>query len=1248
MANPNNFFTILQWNVNSVHPRKAELMNLIKEHDPAVILLQETQLTKDKPFKIPNYDVIRRDRPPPNKGGGSLIAIKSRIPYSPITIPTHLEHTGVIIPTHPSSTTATNYPTLHIYNIYNSPTTNLDLSFINTSTNNHLIIAGDFNAHHSQWSAPRNDRNGKYLAQYIENHNLAPTNVKTNTYTKGPHSSLIDLTIISNTLLLLTDSYVKTLTYGSDHFPILTKVTFSAQADSIYNQSFNLNKADYLTYKHLLDIAFINPPNLNSVVDQYNFFINELIKAATATIPIRTNNPKHKRVPYWNDKCKEAIRKRNTAFNKYKKSKSISDIIDYKHNKAIAQKTISTERTSFWQAYCDTLDESSKLKSVWKMAKATSNKSNKSYIPHLKKGQDTIYDNLDKANLLAQQFADTSNNKNFSKKFLKRKNKFERKHSNVIPKIYQETEFLNDDIALHELNTAISSAKRNTCPGSDNIHYEFLKNLPRNAQKYLLNIFNELYRTSSFIPEWQNSVIIPILKPNQDPDSPLSYRPIALTSSICKTFEKILTKRLAYYLEKENLLNPAQAGFRKNRSTMDQLLRLHSASVNAINTGQYNRAIFLDFKKAFEMVWSEGLLFKLRKLKLHGKIYDFIKNFLSNRTIQVKIANSISNQFTTPNGVPQGSVISPLLFLIYINDLPTNNSNSEFSSLFADDSAIWQTGTNLKFITKKLQHRLDDIMKWSSKWGFNLNIDKTENIVFTRRKISVRNIPSLYINSKEIKLTPNPKFLGMIFDKTLSWNHHIEYIINKTKNAINLLRSLSAKNWGANKISQLKIYKTIIKPKITYGMELFSSISTTMQNKLDAIQYKCLKVVCSAPHSTALAALQNETGELPFHLEQKKLLLRHITRLKNAPNNPTNSVTLDSWHNYYSKPYSPSTYQQIENFLPIINQYNPPQALPSSPPWRFTPIKTDTFLCTVIDKSTTLPEKAKVETLEYLELYKNSTPIYTDGSKQSNQDTGAGIYFPQQNISLAIPIHSSNSIFNAELYAIAYALTTILNFNTPVSKTYAIYSDSLSAIKFLQNTNPQSYSDLQLQIYETYTNLTNLGFNISLIWIPSHIGIIGNEKADLLAKQASMQICQNTIAHYTQNEIYILLDKELLKIWQAYYNNLNNIKHYKSIEPTVSFQIKFFSKNKIKERLITRLRLGTAFTNRYLYKIKKHPSGHCDLCPQTTETISHFLLHCPHYSISESIVNPTLSTILSDPVQSDIIFNNIQKTNRKI
>ena len=882
------------------------------------------------------------------------------------------------------------------------------------------------------------------------------------------------------------------------------------------------------------------------------------------------------------------------------------------------------------------------------MAKSTANKSNKSYIPHLKKGQDIIYDDLEKANLMAQQFADTSNNKNFCKKFLRRKNKFEQKHKDVNPKTHPETEHLNDDIALHELTTAISSAKRNSCPGSDNIHYEFLKNLPRNAQNYLLNIFNELYQTSSFIPDWQNSIIIPILKPTQDPDSPISYRPIALTSTICKTFEKIVTKRLAYYLEKENLITPAQAGFRKNRSTMDQLLRLHSASINAINTGQYNRAIFLDFKKAFEMVWTEGLLFKLRKLKLHGKIYDFIKNFLSNRTIQVKIAKSISDRFSTPNGVPQGSVISPLLFLIYINDLPTVNSNTEFSSLFADDSAIWQTGTNLKFITKKLQNRLNEIKKWSSKWGFNLNIEKTENIVFTKRKISAKNIPPLYINSKEIKLATNPKFLGMVFDKTLSWKHHVEYITNKTKNAINLLRSLSAKNWGANKIAQLRIYKTLIKPKITYGMELFSSLTKSIKNKLDAIQYKCLKIVCSAPHSTGLAALQNETGELPFHLEQKKLLLRHIIRLKNSPTNPTNSVTSDSWHIYYSKSHSPSTYQQIENFLPIIRQYNPAPASPSYPPWRLKPIQTDTFLSTIIDKSTTLPEKAYAETLEYLDLRKNSIPIYTDGSKQANHNTGAGIYFPNQNLDFAIPLHPSNSIFNAELYAIAYSLTTILNLDNPKPNKFAIYSDSLSAIKFLQNTNPPTYSSLQIQIYETYTKLTNDGYDISLVWIPSHIGIIGNEKADSLAKQASNQPCLDNTSQYSQAEIYTIIDKELLKIWQLYYDDLTNIKHYKSIEPKVSFQIKFTSKNKIKERLITRLRLGTAYTNRYLYKIKKHPSGLCDHCPQINETITHFLLQCPHHSITETIVNPSLSTILSDPIQTEIIFNNIQKTNKKI
>ena len=203
----------------------------------------------------------------------------------------------------------------------------------------------------------------------------------------------------------------------------------------------------------------------------------------------------------------------------------------------------------------------------------------------------------------------------------------------------------------------------------------------------------------------------------------------------------------------------------------------------------------------------------------------------------------------------------------------------------------------------------------------------------------------------------------MTLDKNLPWTHHVNKLIIKTKSSINLLRSLSAKKWGASKTAQLQIYKTLIKPKITYGMELFSSISGKNKSKLDSIQYKCLKIICTAPHATALSALQNKTGELPFHLEQNKLLLRHIVRLKNSPNNPTNSVTIDSWHNHYTKRHTPTTYQQIEEYLPQINKYNSIQGLSTTPPWQLKPIKTDIFLSSIINKTTTTPETAKMETL---------------------------------------------------------------------------------------------------------------------------------------------------------------------------------------------------------------------------------------------------------------------------------------------
>jgi len=159
-----------------------------------------------------------------------------------------------------------------------------------------------------------------------------------------------------------------------------------------------------------------------------------------------------------------------------------------------------------------------------------------------------------------------------------------------------------------ELKQAISSSKSNSSPGNDSISYQLIKYLPVSALLHLLHIYNQLWHSNTFVPDCRNSIIIPIPKANQDPALIASYRPIALTSTFCKIYERIVTSRLRYYLESNNLLSSNQSGFRQSRSTLDRLIKLHNAAHLTLQTKRHTtRAIFLDYSKAFDLVWTEGL-----------------------------------------------------------------------------------------------------------------------------------------------------------------------------------------------------------------------------------------------------------------------------------------------------------------------------------------------------------------------------------------------------------------------------------------------------------------------------------------------------------------------------------------------------------------------------------------------------------------------------------------------------------------
>ena len=1187
--------TIVQWNCRGFRANRPDIDLLIQDLNPIAFCLQETLIREPVSLKgyVPYHKHARTDdfhRP----HGGVSIFVQQKIPQRNIPLNTNLEAVATRV--------TLNNKTITICSIYNRPSLPLKSNELFDLTNQlpmPFIMLGDFNAHNILWGGNNTDPNGREVENLINLSSLCLWNTGSPTYIhpgSGSQTS-IDLSICSPSIYMDFTWTVGDSTLGSDHLPIFIKPMTPYESSKIPHWQFS--KADWTKFKTICEAQLTNTDFLISA-DPIETFTEQLHDIALKCIPKSSTKSCQPKKPWFDEECNRAIKQRNKALHKFYHSPTVENHNNYKLLRAKCRKLIKDKKKETWRNYVSGLSYRTPARHAWNMIGKMTGKPTEPHINHLFVENNEVSTCKDIANTLASTFAKNSSSNNYTSNFRSYKTQTERKSLNFVS---NNAENYNSTFSLRELQSSLHYSK-NTASGPDDIQYQILKNLPYSGMLVLLSIFNHIWEKGPFPPSWRKAMVIAIPKPGKDNTEPNNHRPIALTSCICKTMERMINKRLTWYLEVNNILTNHQAGFRQGRSTIDQLVRLETSIRDAFVNKQHLVAIFFDLEKAYDTTWKYGIMRDLHNMGLRGRLPLFIDNFLKDRTFQVRLGRVLSNIHEQEMGVPQGSVLSVTLFSIKINNIIECLLPETHCSLYVDDFLICCKSSYMPAIERRLQGCLNKLQVWTRENGFRFSSSKTVCVHFCRGR-KLHTDPVLHLDNLPIPVVEKTKFLGIIFDKKLNFIAHLKYIKSKCQKALNILKVAGHYKWGADRVILLNIYRAIVRAKMDYGLIVYGSACASYRKMLHPIQNQGLRICLGAFRTSSAEALCVEANETPFEIRRVQLSLQYALKLKG---NPTNPAYYHVFHPEYEETYArkPSytqplgirIKQELEETEIDLNaiRYN---FVPDFPPWHYTPPKIDQTL-TEFKKSSTNPVFFKQKFYEMKERYREYEEIYTDGSKHEGKVASAALAGDRIFVKR---LPDNSSIFSAELTAILLALKYANDTN---HDRFLILSDSLSSLQALNGfdmTNPL-LQDVIFNIIE----LENTNKIIAFCWIPSHIGIRGNETVDHIAKAALTITHEDYTVPYT--DFKAIIKQHTIKRWQNLWDQSNNTK-LKLIKPNVNSKVYPPHTLRQEDIVLTRLRIGhTYLTHSYLLKGEDPPK--CIPC-QEPLTVKHILLDCQDF-----------------------------------
>ena len=1076
-----------------------------------------------------------------------------------------------------------------------------------------FLLLGDMNARSALWEEPttRTDQRGRIVESLLTRTDVALLNtagVKTHADMGRGVETTIDLALCSPQCLVDFSHEVLEDRHGSDHYPIQIRHNTPA-LEYNYPQRYKIEKADWARYRQLTR----SNSDLGEEGDPEGTLLricNKITEAADACIPRTTGSRRKIPMPWWNHDCQIAIVAKRRAQNAMRRNPNILEHkISYKRNRAIARSTLNKAKREHWRKHVSSINSQSNTQTMWKKIKKMNGKFSPPRLPLLKTSTGTlVQDPNETSNIFAQAFSSVSSSENYSAPFKRYKIREERKRLNFDTE--EDLEY-NRPFSHNEFKQALSLTSESS-PGIDRISYTMIKKSHPTLRDGILRLTNRLFLGNLFPTDWGTAIIIPIERAEKEHTEALSSRPVSLTNCLCKLMEGMVNPRLMWILEKLGVIEPNQSGFRKNRSTTDCLVKFQNDIREAISRREHTIAVFFDLTKAYDMAWRHGILMELHRIGLRGNLPKFVSNFLSNRRICVRVGNVLSETLPIEEGTPQGSVISCTLFMVAINQIAKNLPPDVTASLYVDDFAIYAYGQRISGVERRLQLAINGLQAWSERTGFVFSTTKTVVMHICRRNGCQRTTGNLALNGTLIPAARTHTFLGLKIDQRLSWRAHITDLKKSCCKVLDLLKYLSHKTWGSDTKTLLRIVIALLKPKIDYGVEAYGQARESLLRMLDPILNQAIRIATGAFRSSPIPSLLTISGLKPLSTYREIKTLNYLLRATVTKSNPLNAhihgdlesfgEPSDDEREDLPSPARGGTF--LDKSRELTRKYNlsptivQSEEIPASPPW----MEGDLSICTELDnvQKNQYPEAALRRIFSnHLLDHRNSKILYTDGSKTEN---GVAFAVVGDGDAVSHRISGLASVFTAELLAI---LQAVKQARTDYTESVTIITDSKSSIQAitkLYQSNP-IVNQIKNEIYDSKKS-------VKLCWVPSHIGVGGNEEADLKAREATchpditqIPLPRSDLKCYIKKKARLFCERG----WQqeSLQNKLRKITDTTAPLPNSSCS------NREWERGLVRLRIGHCLlTHGHLMDRGRPPE--CVDCDQPL-TIEHIITECPNF-----------------------------------